>query len=247
MTDHAPIIIATFGAAEALGWSTLFELDTVLADRWFLIGGELIRLHAAEAGVTPPRPTVDVDIVVNLQTRPDGLRVLADWLIGRGFTHADPTPGGLGGRYVAATTDGSAVFDVLATDHAGTRADLTTTPPARTVEVPGSRSVAGQIEAVHVRAATASGVAWRPHLAATLVLKARASNLPARGGRDVSDAAFVASLIADPIAARHSLSDRQRSHLRRLDMLLDADHPAWVALDDAAATRGHAALTLMLA
>src|SRR5579864_8991739 len=51
---------------------------------------------------------------------------------------------GIGHRYVSSTFQGPGrvVFDVLAPDNVGERADLTTSPPARTVSAPGIRKKA---------------------------------------------------------------------------------------------------------
>jgi hypothetical protein len=56
--------------AQEQGWRVLLDLGTVLPDGWCLIGGQMVWLFAAEHGVDPPRATDDVDVVIDLRSRP---------------------------------------------------------------------------------------------------------------------------------------------------------------------------------
>jgi hypothetical protein len=66
-----------------------------LLPRWVLIGGLLVELHAHEHSVTPPRLTDDADVLVDVRTNPDGLPVLARWLIDHGLQLNAPGPDGV--------------------------------------------------------------------------------------------------------------------------------------------------------
>jgi hypothetical protein len=92
-------------------------------------------------GIDPPRATEDIDVVVDIRSRKDSIRRLRKWLEQAGFAMVGPNPYGIGHRYVQplATGGGKVSFDVLAPDYLGARSDLTTTPPARTVEAPGGK------------------------------------------------------------------------------------------------------------
>lgn len=55
------------------GWATPWPQAAELAnaipsDQWTLIGGLMVQLHAAKAGVPLNRPTLDVDIVLHIET-----------------------------------------------------------------------------------------------------------------------------------------------------------------------------------
>ena len=59
--------------APAGGWATPWPQAAELAnaipsDQWTLIGGLMVQLHAAKAGVPLNRPTLDVDIVLHIET-----------------------------------------------------------------------------------------------------------------------------------------------------------------------------------
>jgi hypothetical protein len=93
--DHLP------PAAEE-GWWTLFELAEVRTDSWILIGGQMVALLAAEHSISEKvRPTVDVDVVVDVRIQPTGTEWLAGWLLDRGFALAGTDPDGIGHRFVA--------------------------------------------------------------------------------------------------------------------------------------------------
>ena len=229
----------------------LLDLGTVLPDGWCLIGGQMVWLFAAEHGADPPRATDDVDVVIDLRSRPTGLRRMCRWLEEvRGFGLDGVSPEGIGHRYArpADPGPGRVLFDVLAPDHLGARADLTTTPPARTLEVPGSRVALDGAERVDVEAGGQAGFVWRPSLIAAVAAKAAATGIPTRAmpERDWTDAAFLLSLVADPLGIAASLTRRDRARLVDLEPLLDDQHFAWRALVRDRARLGHASLQLLL-
>ena len=50
----SPVRLDGMTPAQHLGWVTLLDLSAQLADDWCLVGGQLVWLHAQEAGVQPP-------------------------------------------------------------------------------------------------------------------------------------------------------------------------------------------------
>ena len=59
--------------APAGGWATPWPQAAELADaipseQWTLVGGLMVQLHAARAGVPLNRPTLDIDIVLHIET-----------------------------------------------------------------------------------------------------------------------------------------------------------------------------------
>ncbi len=125
------------------GWATLFELAKTDTTSWLLIGGQMMYLLAAENGSVLPRPTDDVDVVVDVRARPDGTEWLADWLGERGFDLEGISADGIGHRFVrmADPGPGRVIFDVLAPEGLGKRTGVFTKRPARTVQARRSAGV----------------------------------------------------------------------------------------------------------
>jgi hypothetical protein len=136
------VIVELEGLAPAAeeGWDTLFDLNEVDSSSWLLVGGQMMHLLSVEHAAAVVRPTVDVDVVVDVRTRPQGTRWLADWLQDRGFTFEGASPDGIGHRFLrpASGGPGKVIVDVLAPEGLGARASLITVPPNRTVQVPGT-------------------------------------------------------------------------------------------------------------
>jgi hypothetical protein len=142
---------------------------------------------------------------------------------------------------------GRVVFDVLAPDNVGERADRTTTPPARTLSVPGGRTALDDTEAVPVMLGERSGTVPRPGLLAAILVKASATTIPVRSNpeRDWADIAFLLTLVPDPIGMANALTSGRLRRLRVVEPLLDDRHPAWWPLRDRAEL-GQATLRFLL-
>src|SRR5690349_13634160 len=98
-------------------------------------------------------------------------------------------------RYQRGTAPGTLKVDVLAPDNLGTRVDLTTTPPGRTVEVPGGRQAIQRTETVHVELDGRAGTVRRPSLLGAIIGKAAALSIQtAPPDRHYRDLAFLLSL-----------------------------------------------------
>lgn len=55
-------------------------------ERWSVVGGQMVAIHAARFGVVPPRPTTDGDIVVDVRAYGrKTMREIADVLLAGGF------------------------------------------------------------------------------------------------------------------------------------------------------------------
>lgn len=63
---------------------------------------------------------------------------------------------------------------------------------------------------------------------------------------DFSDAAFLLSLVPDPMASAVNLSNPDRKQLRALDSLQDARHQAWRPLGRERTRLGQTSLDIML-
>jgi hypothetical protein len=226
--------------AQAEGWRVLFALHEQTPSGWCLIGGQMTWLLAHEHGTEPPRATEDVDVAVDIRADQSAITRMCTWLVSRGFELDGISSDEIGTRYCSTTFKGPGrvLFDILAPDNLGERADLTTTPPARTVSAPGTRAAldtAETIEAVMPDATT--GKVLRPTLLAAILAKAAATRIPVRRNpdRDWTDTAFLLTLIPDPYALAAQVTSGDRRKLRAVDALLRENHPAWRLLGDRAA------------
>lgn len=239
----------------------LLDLAEFDVAHWCLVGGQMVYIHAAEAGVELPRPTLDVDVVVDVQTKPDATSWLSNWLIAEGFALDGMSPDGIGHRFVkdADPGPGKLSVDVLAPDHVGRRATLITSAPARTIEARGTRQALYRAELVEVKVAGAFtagrdsrvGRVRRPNLLGAILAKADASVIPTRQhqGHDLQDAAVLLACVPDPIALRAELdagTKADKKSCRRLVGLLDPNHSAWRTLGSDNREAGHAALSFLL-
>jgi hypothetical protein len=237
------------------GWRTLFDLAERDTDTWLLVGGQMMYLLAAEQGAVLPRPTTDMDVVVNVRARPKGTQWLSAWLEEQGFELEGISTDGIGHRFVkpTATGGGVVIFDVLGPEGLGERTKLVTVPPARTVQAPGSTQAFIRSEVVIVTVSGVSaqpagtGQVRRPDLLGALLLKTAATTIAGRHNpeRDWQDAALLLTLI-DPIEAAHRCDNNDRRKLNRPERLRDRDHRGWAIHDNDAYRLGTAALSLIL-
>lgn len=175
-------------------WHVLLDLGESLTVPWTLVGGQMVILHALERGVAPVRPTQDGDVVADVRADRRALRQVVEALSTAGFDLAGITPDGVGHRYVrpladgtsepSVTTDSTArqvVIDLLAPEGLGPRADLTTTPPGRTIAMPAGRQALTRTRWVRVEHEGRTGRLPRPDLLGALVAKAAACGLGGDG------------------------------------------------------------------
>lgn len=153
--------------AEAQVWATTLEVSRLLADvSWVLIGAQMVMLLEAEAGRASGRTTGDVDTVVDVRVIAGGMRGAAGRFVAVGFELESA-------EHPYRFVRGESQVDLLAPDHLGENADLTTVPPAKTIEIPGgSRALATRrvvqvdVEGTQVRLSSGS-LARRSHRAQT--------------------------------------------------------------------------------
>ena len=154
---------------QADSWAALVEIAPAFGDNWLLVGGQMVFLHEVERRSTDIRPTDDVDVVVNLRAEPAGLTRIHHALVGAQFSQDPPSPDGAAHRY----RRGDAVFDVLAPDNVGERAQLSL-GAGRTIEAPGTTQAFYRCDAVTVELDGSSGLVRRPNLVGALLGKASA-------------------------------------------------------------------------
>ena len=158
------------------------------------------------------------------------------------FTLTAGSPDGVAHRYVR----GHTVIDVLAPEGLGRRADLTTTPPVRTIQVPGGTQALARTELLPVECAGAHGHVPRPSLLGAIICKAAA--VPVHRDRQIQlgDLALLLSLAADPLALAPELTHKDRVRLRAAAEITAPDHAVWRDLAAPVATQARLALRTLL-
>jgi len=239
--DRDPVMLPTLPGHDDALWEVLLELAELRPSGWTLVGGQMVFLHAIEQGAAVPRVSTDLDVLVNARVLAGGVREFVAAIEDRGFGLVGASPEGLAHRY---ERNGVSV-DVLAPEGLGQRADLTTTPPGRTLQVPGGTQALERTELLPVSAAGRVGFVPRPSLLGAIIGKAVAVDVDDVPDAQRTDLALLLSLVDDPIALRLQLTKKDRQRLSRRAEMLDRKARYWAAVDLAAADRGHAALRLL--
>lgn len=239
--DREPLRLPTLGGHDDELWDTLIELSDVRPGEWTLIGGQMVFLHAIEHGATPPRISTDLDVVVNARIAGRPVAAFAGGLGDRGFEQDGISPDGIAHRY----RRNRVTIDVLAPEGLGERVDLTTTPPGRTLQVPGGTQALERTQLLPVVTATRSGHVPRPSLLRAVVGKAMAVAVDDAPNAQRLDFVFLLSLIDDPFALVDQLTAKDRRRIRARKELIDGEHRAWSELDADARDRARAALRVL--
>ncbi len=209
-------------------WEVLLDLgETNLP--WTLIGGQMVLLHAVEYGTVPVVVSQDGDIIADIRAEPKSIKEIVALLQDTGFELEGVNTDGVGHRYVRPGREGLPVkIDVLAPEGVGHKADLTTTKPGRTVQVPAGTQLLNRTEQVTVIHGDRTGVVPRPTLLAAIVGKAAACKIIGEdNSRHYRDLALLCSLLEDPFSTREGLGPKDLKRLSDVAELLDPRHPAW--------------------
>ncbi len=215
------VVVLPGSDAEARVWETALEVSRLFEGvPWVLVGAQMVILLELEAGKPSGRTTGDVDVVVDVRVLADGTRIAAERLVAAGFEMAEA-------RHPYRFRRGDAQVDLLAPDHVGPRADLTTVPPATTTEIPGgSRALASARPVVVEVVGVGNGQLPVPSLAAAIVLKVRAWQAR-QADRDVEDMVRLLDLVADVETVRRELKPAERRALAGIRPLANPEHRAW--------------------
>ena len=219
----------------------LLELAEVQANRWTLIGGQMVLLHALEKRARLQRVSTDLDVLVNARIETRAVRDFVRALHERGFESVGMSPEGVVHRF---TREGVSV-DVLAPEGLGTRADLTTDPPGKTLAAPGGTQALRRTQMVPVAFRGQVGLVPRPSLLGSIICKACAVEVDDVPDAQRSDLALLLSLVEDPLAIAAALQPKDRQRLRRCSEMGDPTHQSWLVLDQDAADRGVATYRLL--
>jgi len=108
-------------------------------------------------------------------------------------------------------------------------------PPARTLNVPGGTQALRRTQLVEIRLGDLVGQIPRPTLLGAILIKARAVEVDDVPDAQLSDLAFLLSLVEDPRALAGELRGKERTWLRRRRELHQRNARVWHDLleDDA--------------
>ena len=238
MTDSSRVVIII----EPVGgwfmpWPNVFELSAALpSDRWILVGGLMVQVHAMAHDIEAVRPTEDLDVLLHIELSSTVVTDADRVISGLGYVLQDPVDARRKQsphcRYVRDGELGSERIDVMVPDHA--RPSATRRLRGRPMfEVEGgtqalARTMAFELE---VGAAHSARITVPDELGA-LVLKGAAYAADSRDReRHLQDAAALAACITDHATELGRLGGSDRKRLRTLAQALsDSTNPAWLAL-----------------
>ena len=211
---------------EAAIWATALDVAEVLGDLpWVLVGAQMVMLLEREAGRPSGRTTGDVDAMVDVRAVAGATRTATARLLAAGFEPED-------GNHAYRFRRGAEQVDLLAPDHLGRRADLTTVPPGTTATIPGGTRALATRRVLDVRVVGGpAGMLPVPSLAGGIVLKLRAWEAR-QAERDAEDLVRLLSLVADIEAARADLKPAERRLLSQVRPLADERSRIWRAAAD---------------
>ena len=225
-------------------WELILDLaERLPSDGWVLIGGQMVMLHGLMAHRPATRASRDVDVLADLLADDAGLTRCVRAVRELGLQPRQDSAGKVY-RFVREADETRA--DVLAPDRFPPRRRLRTVG-GDTIRVPGGTQAlqrAIQLQVVKDERAATVPV---PDLLGALVLKAAAWAGDSRDReRHSGDAAFLASLITDPIGERARFKGSDRKRLLRLGRVLaDPDAAEWRRLGEYA-DDGYATWRLLL-
>lgn len=228
MTSESDVIsISPANPAARRLWAKALELAESFGakERWSLIGGLMVQLHAFERGAGA-RPTADIDILGDSRRRPPVTARIAKILIERGGEMAMPpvSDENLGYRF---EVEGE-VVEVVGSE--GVRRDPKTLGEFTTFQVPGGSQALSRTEVVHISLGGSPPVKLRrPSLLGAILIKTRAvAERREMFDSDRQDLIRLLSFVDDPraLANAERLRITEKRWLRDIEPLMALDDPA---------------------
>jgi hypothetical protein len=200
-------------------WKSALELaqDFGIDERWALVGGLMVQLHAIERDRTA-RLTADIDFLGDSRQRPAMTVRMAEAVKERGGEMAMPPVSNenLGYRF---EVNGS-IIEILGSD--GVRRDPKTLGRYTTFQVPGGTQALVRSEVILVSLDGAEPVPIRrPNLLGAILIKARVVKKQRdKFESDRQDLIRLLGFVEDPRALAGELKGKERKWLRNVEELL---------------------------
>ena len=221
-------------------WPTVFTLAGLTdTGTWVLVGGLMVQVHAIAAGVTPPRPTSDVDVIVDVAAEQGRFSQMAAALRAAGF---EPQVPDRSSSSLYRFIRGKEIIDVMVPDHLPSsirprfmrRPAFAVDAGAQAVLRRQEFEIAGNSSTIRI------GV---PSVLGALIAKGAAHQVDQRDRlRHLQDgAALFASIRSVAELPMDGLSRNDKRRLRHLiGELSDSTAEAWLGLEPDERRAGHA-------
>ncbi len=215
---------------QVAGWWALMDLQERVPTGWTLVGGQMVHLHCAWAGIAPPRVTTDADTILDVRSRTGILAQVTGVLKEMGF-EPETTGDGLQHRWQRDDITGreherwvrsGASIDVMLPDGVGeTARSRFGVGGAPTLETPGGSQALERSLAYTVVVEGRTGVVNCPSLLGALVMKAAAHTTPGDRARQRHRQDFVT--LAQLVSARDvGVDEMRRKDRQRLRQMIAA-------------------------
>jgi hypothetical protein len=229
-------------------WPQAFELSAALdPDLWTLVGGLMVQAHSYAHRLGAIRPTQDVDVLVQVLV-PGSIADVESAIQELGYHLQPPHDRKDGFAYRFLRDDGSQV-DVIGPDHPPQHVAMQLRQ-FRMMEADGGAQAHLRSMRYEVVAANGQVVEFPipDELGALIMKSAAAQASPATNARHLRDAAVLAAMIDDPLAARSTLRGSDGKRLRYIATeLANSTHVAWRGLPDVLREQGLDALRVLAA
>ncbi|MFJ4226376.1 hypothetical protein ACIPYV_02280 [Paenarthrobacter nicotinovorans] len=226
-------------------WPQCVELARTLpSTQWTLVGGLMVQLHSAAAGLTASRPTADVDIVLHIETGAATTSSVTAVLTGMGYAlqksidHDAPAH-----RFVR----GEEQIDVMIADHMP-ESKIPTIGGRKAFQVPaGTQALKRTVNCRLVVDDDEPVLLSIPNQLGALVLKGAAYREDSRDrDRHLDDAVVLCATIKTPLSTAKAMGGSDRSRILTLQTVLeDPGHRSWQLLDEADRTPAMDALRIL--
>lgn len=251
MIDRATIEVAPPPAGWPPPWPNVAEIELVLPhEKWTLVGGLMTQLHAIHRGVNTLRPTLDVDMVLHIETTRGVAAQTAAALQTLGYEFMTPLDDrtATAHRFQRSNVDTGRVdvVDVLMAEHAAPDTHQKLGGKSMVAIEGGTQALKRTINArLEIVAGHTSTISVPSPLGAA-ILKAAAYLTDSRDPqRHLQDAALLLAVIDDPFEERKGLGGSDRRRLRVLVAALPDDHSFWHRLDEPWRTDGQSAIRIL--
>lgn len=228
-------------------WPQCVELARALpSSQWTLVGGLMVQLHSAVAGLPVSRPTADVDIVLHIETGAATTSSVTGVLHALGYRlHTSVNHQAPSHRFLR----GKEQIDVMVADHLAPKM-VPRLGGRKAFQITGGTQALRRTVNCQVTVAGEEHVLISiPNTLGALVVKAAAYQEDSRDpGRHLDDAAVLLATITRPLSLVSDMGGSDRSRILLLNSVLsDAGHESWRVLDYPDRARGISNLAVLCA